>query len=278
MSRRTGTLILVLLLVSASLIAVDQVAGLGMVKGALAWLLSPIQQGLYEGGEEGGRFWERWREAGRLQEENAQLQELVDYLTAENRRYQELKRENDELRQLLGLQERYPELLLLYAEVIGRDPAGLRQIFRVEWAPPEDEAVQVQVGMPVVSPAGLVGRVIEVYPDAADVLLITDINSSVSAVIQNEDRPTGVVDGGWQAGFRLRMRYIPQGDTVQVGDWVITSGLRRPPFEEEAFPPGLVVGQVLHVEETADLHQQAELLPAVDLDHLERVMIVLGTR
>jgi rod shape-determining protein MreC len=276
--RRAGILILVLVGISLVLIVVDQVAGLGLIKGALGWVLAPLQHGLNKGGGEAADFWERLRECERLQEENEQLREMVDFLTAENIGYQECKRERDELRELLGLGDRYPNLELLYAEVIGRDPGGLRQTLRVGWAPREDRAIVVREGMPVVSAAGLVGQVVQVYPNAADVLLITDINSRVSARIQNQDRPTGVVDGQWQAGTRLLMRFIPQGAVVNEDDWVVTSGLQLPPFEDKAFPPDIPVGKVLQVEFAADMHQQAELLPAVDFDRLERVMIVLGTR
>ena len=275
-TRKSGTLILILLVVCITLIVVDQVAGWGLLKGAWAWLFSPLQHGLHEQGEEINGLWARWREAGQLQEENEQLRELVGYLTSENHRYQEIKRENEELRQLLGLQQRYPDLVLLHGEVIGRDPASVRQILRVGWAPLENRTIEVQEGMPVISAAGLVGRVIEVYPNAADVLLITDISSSVSAKIQNEDEPTGIVDGRWQAGRRLRMRFIPQGSLVQEGDWVVTSGLQQPPFK--AFPPGLLIGQILHVEISTDMHQEVELVPSVDIDHLDWVSIVVGTR
>jgi len=276
--RRTAFLILALFLVSLTLFIVDRVAGLGWIKGAWVWATSPLQRGLSDEGSKLHRSWERWQESGRLQEENEQLREMVDYLTTENRGYQELKRENEELRQLLGLRERYPDLNYLYAEVIGRDPGSLRQIVRVGWSPLKDRKVEVRIGMPVICPAGLVGRVIQVYPNAADVLLITDVSSSVSAMIQNADRPSGVADGRWQAGSRLRMRFIPQEATIQEGDWVLTSGLQLPPFEEESFPPGLPIGRVIRVEAAADMYQEAELLPAADLDHLERVMIVLGAR
>jgi len=275
--RRTGYLILGLLLLCLVLFVVDRVVGLGILRRAWVWATSPLQRGLSDEGSRLHRFWERWQEAGRLQEENEQLKEMIAYLTTENRRCQELQRENEELRQLLGLQDRFPHLKLLYADVIGRDPASLHQVVRVNWSPPE-EKIEVRAGMSVIAPAGLVGRVIQVYPNGADVLLITDINSSVTAVIQNVDRPTGVVDGRWQAGSRLRMRFIPEEATVREGDWVLTSGLRVPPFEEEAFPPGIPIGRVLRVLAVADMQQEVELLPTVDLDHLERVMIVLGER
>ncbi|MBN1483909.1 MAG: rod shape-determining protein MreC [Chloroflexia bacterium] len=277
-TRGPARLIVVLLLVSITLIAVDQVVGWGLLQQAWSWVSTPLQRWLFDGNEEACDFWERLHEADKMQEENEQLREMVAQLTFENRRYQEIKRENDELRQLLGLQERFPHLERLYAEIIGRDPASVRQVLRVAWSAPADDSVQVEVGMPVIGAAGLVGRVIEVYGHTADILLITDINSSVSAVLQNEDHASGVVDGRWQAGQRLRMRFIPPGSLVQEDDWVVTSGLQRPPFEGRAFPPGLPIGQILRVEVSSDLTLEAELLPAVDFDHLEWVMIVVGTR
>lgn len=276
--RKAGVVILVLLAVSLVLFVVDLVTGMGLIKGALAWLLTPLQRGVSTEAPQAGSFWERWREAGRLQEENRQLRALVEELKAREIRYREIEREYQELRQLLGLHERFPDLILLDADVIGRDPSSTRQVLRIGWVEPSPLTATVRIGMPVISAAGLVGRIIQVYPNAADVLLITDIGSSVSAVIQNDDRPTGIVEGRWQAGSRLLMRYIPQGDAVNEGDWVVTAGLEMPPFESTSFPRGIPIGQVLHLEVAADMHQQAELLPAVDLDHLERVMIVLGTR
>ncbi len=276
--RKTGVVILVLLAVSLILFVADMVTGAGLIKGALTWLLTPLQRGVSTEAPGVGSFWERWREAGRLQEENRQLRDLVEELRAREVRYREIEREYQELRQLLGLHERFPDLLLLDADVIGRDPSSTQQVLRIGWIEPATFTATVSIGMPVISAAGLVGRIIRVYPNSADVLLITDIGSSVSAVIQNDDRPTGIVEGRWQAGSRLLMRYIPQGDAVNEGDWVVTAGLEMAPFEATAFPRGIPIGRVLRLEIAADMHQQAELLPAVDLDHLERVMIVLGTR
>jgi rod shape-determining protein MreC len=276
--RKAGILILVFLTISLLLVIVDRVAGLGLLKGALAWLSAPAEEQLHGGANQGVNPLDCWQEAEQLRQENARLEELVAYLTTENRRYEEIKRENEELRQLLGLRERYPALDLLYAEVIGRDPTGLRQVVRIGWQTAAGDEVTVREGMPVISPAGLVGRVIQVYPNAADVLLITDVSSSVSAVVQNDDRPTGIVDGRWQEGSRLAMRYLPQGSVVHEGDWVVTSGLQMAPFQEESFPPAIPIGRILKVETIADLHQQVELIPAVDFDHLDKVMIVIGTR
>lgn len=276
--RKTGLTFLILTILAVGFLVADRLVGLGWTRAAWNWATAPLQRGLAGSSTELSRLWERWQKAAELQEENEQLKETIAYLTQENRRFQEIQRENEQLRRLLGVRERYPDLLLLYAEVIGRDPSGLQQTIRVVWSPPDGRQLAVREGMAVIAPAGLVGRVLRVYGNSADVLLITDVASAVSAVIQNPDRPTGLVEGRWQAGSRLRMRFVPLEARVSEGDWVLTSGLQLPPFQEDAFPAGLPIGQVLRVIKTADLHQELELIPAVDLDHLERVMIVLGTR
>ncbi|MGC8872992.1 MAG: rod shape-determining protein MreC [Chloroflexia bacterium] len=276
--RKTGVTLLVLVVVSVGLLVADRLVGLGWARAAWNWAVGPLQRGLAGSSEELGRLWERWHKAAELQAENEELKETIEYLTQENRRCQEIVRENEQLRRLLGLQQRYPDLVLLYAEIVGRDPSGLQQTVRVAWSQPEGQRVVVREGMAVIAPAGLVGRILRVFGNSADVLLVTDIESAVSAVVQNPDRPTGLVEGRWQAGSRLRMRFVPLEARVNEGDWVVTSGLQLPPFQENALPAGLPIGQVLQVKRTSDLHQELELIPAVDLDHLERVMIVLGTR
>jgi cell shape-determining protein MreC len=85
--RKTGIVILVLLVLCAVLIFVDQVLGLGWVKGGLAWLLTPLQRGISTEGPEAGSFWERWQEAGRLQEENRQLREIIDEMRSREIRW-----------------------------------------------------------------------------------------------------------------------------------------------------------------------------------------------
>lgn len=275
--RKTSIVILVLLGLALSLILLDQAAGLGAIKGVLVLVVSPLEQAFRSAANRVGDLWQQAQPDAQCPQRVAELQELVDYLTMEVHRLQEIQREYQELRKLLGLREQYPNLELLYAEVIGHDPSGMEQVIRVSWRAVDQPEVVVREGMAVIAPAGLVGRVLHVYPNAADVLLLTDIGFSVSAVVQNEDRPTGVVDGQWQAGKRLVMRYLPQGAVLREGDWVLTSGLQMPPFEE-SYPPAIPIGRILRVEATADMHQQAELIPAVDLDHLERVMIVVGSR
>jgi len=126
----------------------------------------------------------------------------------------------------------------------------------------------IERGMPVVTEAGLVGRIDKVYPDSSTVLLLSDASSAVDAMLQRStSRAVGVVQG--IAGGQPVMDYITQDADVSVGDLIITSGLGS------AFPKGLVVGQVESVRrKDYEMYQQAVVRPTVKFDQLEIVLVI----
>jgi len=82
-------------------------------------------------------------------------------------------------------------------------------------------------------------------------------------------RATGIVQG--QGRQSLLMRYIEQGEQVEVGDIVLTSGLGG------NFPKRLVIGQVTAVKRNdVEMFQQVLVQSAVNFDRLEMVLVVLG--
>ncbi len=98
------------------------------------------------------------------------------------------------------------------------------------------------------------------------VLLITDPSSSVAALIQSSRAP-GIVSG--HLGRELTMNYLPQEETVNVGDVVLTSGMGGD------HPKGLVIGQVVEVHRRdIDPFQEALVRPAVNFDKLENVLVI----
>ncbi|MBI3976953.1 MAG: rod shape-determining protein MreC [Chloroflexi bacterium] len=203
-------------------------------------------------------------ELSRLRGENLRLQETVAELNAAVVRLRELEIENRRLREELGYQRTYPEFTRLAATVIGEDPSNLVRAILIDKGADQG----VKNGMSVVSPAGLVGRVGRVFPSSAEVMLLTDPRSSVYAVVQRPDsRSAGVIQG--QLSGNLLMKFIPQGESVQVGDVIVTSerGL--------SFPRGLFIGIVRTVERTeVDPFQSATVEPAVPLHRLESVMVI----
>ncbi|TLM68849.1 MAG: rod shape-determining protein MreC [Deltaproteobacteria bacterium] len=182
-------------------------------------------------------------------------------LRAEMAGIEELKRENDRLRRLLGFVEEHPRRSVA-ARVIAEDASSWFRTIEIDRGY-EDGVTE---GLSVVDAAGLVGRVVRSTAHAAQVLLITDASSAVAVLVQDE-RIRGVCRG---QGGTLALDFALVQDAIQVGDGVITSGLGG------VFPKGLVVGYVRSVHrEQFGLFQTVEVEPAVDFAHLEEVLVLL---
>lgn len=202
----------------------------------------------------------------KLQEKNSYLETEMNRLLIENIQLRELERENQRLRELLNYTRNNPHFdyttAAVVGKVIGADPSNLLYTIFVDVGAKDGIAKD----MPVVTHRGLVGRVVQVGPNSAQILLIIDPVSSVNVVLQNS-RVTGVVRG--QLGATLVLERIPQGETVLPGDLVLTSGLGG------TFPDKLVVGQVTEVfQRDLDLFQTANVRSTVDFGDLETVLIL----
>jgi rod shape-determining protein MreC len=123
-------------------------------------------------------------------------------------------------------------------------------------------------GSAVLAPEGIVGQVFLASAHAARVLLVSDHNSGVDAIVQRT-RAQGIVQGTVDAGCVLK--YVKRTEDVQLGDDVITSGL------DGIFPKGLPIGRVVEVDKRGrGLFQHAEVKPSVDFDQLEEVLVTRG--
>lgn len=205
--------------------------------------------------------------ARHLAEENRALRAEVARLQAELEQRTELELENRDLRNLLGLKSRESPGELWPVRVIARDPSPFVQAITID----RGSEGGVRDNMVVITWRGLVGRVIQTYSTSARVLLITDVNSSVSGRIQKpESRATGVVRGRGADG--LVMKFIPQDADLRTDDLVITSGLGG------IFPEGITIGRVTQVRRMAvEALQEAYLEPVVDMNQLERLFVLGGS-
>jgi rod shape-determining protein MreC len=259
-------ILLVLAILCIGGIALRETGQLQPIEGLAVDLAVPLQQGLSRFGDRVARVIETARQLESLQRENEELRDLVDQLMIENVRLSEAAAENEVLRQQLNFKRNNPSFDIRSADVIGRvigrDPSNILQVLIIDVGTRDG----VTPGMPVVTAQGLVGHVTEVSDRSARVLLITDASSSVNALLQRS-RATGVVQG--QIGGNLVMRYIAQGEDVQVNDIVLTSGLGG------NYPKRLVIGQVTAVHQRdIDLFQEAEVKPTVNFGRLEVVMVI----
>lgn len=232
------------------------------VKNILFTVLAPLQYSFHWVSVRVVNGVQTLRDLRTLQKRVQELQDTVDRLMIENVRLREAEIERTILREQLQFKLANPTYELLAAEVIGRDPSNLLQYIIIDRGANDG----VAVGMPVVTTRGLVGRVISVYPQSAQVMLLTDPASSVNALIQSS-RATGVVQGQGRRG--LVMRYVEQSEQVEVGDIVLTSGLGG------NFPKRLVIGQVTAVKRNdVEMFQEIQVQSAVHFDRLEIVLVI----
>lgn len=120
----------------------------------------------------------------------------------------------------------------------------------------------IEKGMAVVDAYGMVGRVVEVGERSARVLLITDFNSRIPVLVERS-RDQAILEG--RNGPLAELRFLPMSPSFAIGDRVLTSG------RGGLLPPGLPVGEIVHVEERRVL-----VRPLVDWDRLDHVAVLEG--
>ncbi|HXG50377.1 MAG TPA: rod shape-determining protein MreC [candidate division Zixibacteria bacterium] len=227
----------------------------------LLWLMRPLQvaaqaasgwvKGLHEA---------YWTTAG-LRAENERLKKRIAQLEIERNRLLEAEATNQRLRQLLEFKASLPASGVV-ASIIANSASSWFQSCLIN----RGSADGVRKGMAVVTPLGVVGRVVDVSRRTAKVLLLTDANSGVDVFVQRS-RARGIVAGSLENG--TIMKYVKRSEDVQEGDRLVTSGL------DGIFPKGLMVGVVTKVrKQSLGLFQSIEVAPAVRPERTEEVIVV----
>ena len=166
----------------------------------------------------------------------------------------------DSLRQLLELRER-ADLDTTAAEVIAAAASPDFRTVTIDKGTGEG----LKTDMAVISPAGVVGRVILPSGRAAKVQLLIDRNAAAGGLIERT-RVQGVVEGFGDGS--LRMEYVPGTADVKPGDLVVTSGI------DGIYPKGFVIGTIEQVERGSGGYHLITVRPAVDFTRLEEVLVV----
>jgi rod shape-determining protein MreC len=196
-----------------------------------------------------------------VKKENAVLRQRLEEYRQEEIRFQEAMQAMTRLEALLDL-KRQVALPVIGARVIAYDPSMWSRCALID----QGGAQGVKEGLAVLAPRGIVGRIVEAYPQYAKVMLIVDRKSGGDAMIQRT-RARGIIQG--KGGNRCSLEFVPKSADVQVGDLVLASGLAG------LFPKGLVFGTVSGTnKKNPGLFQEIEVTPSVDLSALEEVLVV----
>lgn len=174
---------------------------------------------------------------------------------------EDLAQENARLEKLLEFKQRLLHSAVA-ARVIGRNPSNWNSSMVIDKGSQDG----LQLGMPVVSDLGVVGKIAEVSAKKSKVVLLTDPQFSVAALVQRP-RESGLISGSLQGV--LRMRYINENARIRIGDTVITSKLST------SFPEGLLIGDVIRVEDNLrSATVECLIRPAVNLSAIEEVLVI----
>lgn len=198
-----------------------------------------------------------------IREESAVRRELEE-LRAASVHMKELEAENGRLTRLLDFRRRaVPSLKSAIAcRVIGRSPAAWRD--SVVLSKGRQEGIREEA--PIVTSAGLVGRVVEVLPTVSKARLITSPDFRIGGLLQRT-RLTGVVYGAPDG--ECRMKYIPLDADIKPGDVVETAGLTP------GVPKGILIGRIQEVwKEPGQIYKVAAIKLFADLERMEEVLCV----
>lgn len=205
-------------------------------------------------------LWSGYVDLRQAQQENASLKQELQALQVRLQQEHAEAQRTDNLRQLLELRER-ASLDTVAAEVIAGAANPDFRTVTVDKGTSEDLATD----MAVISPAGVVGRVILPSRRASKVQLLIDRNAAAGASIERT-RVQGVVMGVGDGS--LRMQYVPGTADVKPGDLVVTSGI------DGIYPKGFVIGTVERADRGAGTYYEIVVRPSVDFTRLEEVLIV----
>ncbi len=204
------------------------------------------------------------QELEELKKENAQLQ-------AKAREGEAASRENERLRDLLGLKEKRSDFDLESATVTAHGSSNWASTLTIS----KGSAADVAAGDCVVDQYGnLVGVIREVGLNWSTLITVVDMDLEMGALIARTDG-AAIAEGDFtlMGEGKLKLTFLPNGEQLLAGDTILTSGLVS--GGSASYPSGLVVGYVQEVRpEYSGMSDYAILTPAADLDSLEQVFVI----
>lgn len=194
-----------------------------------------------------------------LEKENAELKERsVDYdeILAENKRY----------RELLDFKAAHRQFNVRAGSVISRDYGTWSNTMVIDIGSEDG----IEENMAVVTPAGVVGFISDVYPHSSRVQLLTDPRTSIGAIVQRpESRVSSVVRGNGNVPTEPQFVNIAKDADILEGDTLVTSGFGS------IYPKGLYIGTIVSIhQDDNDFVKYAVIRPSVDFSKLEEVFVI----
>ena len=267
-SRCPRTTLIILVVASITIITLDARGGLGRITSGVRSVatdaFSPIRSGVDDIVEPIGSFLAGSVHYGAVRQQNQKLQNEINSLKSQTQQAQQNEQQLKQLTALLHLPF-VGNLTTVPAEVTDYNSSNFAATIDISVG----RADGVQLNMPVVTGAGLVGQVVQVAHHSATVRLITDGASSVGVLYGS---PSAFASANGQgAGKPLDVDLVPSGTPLTHGELFETSGLNG-----ASFPASIPVGTVLEAKTGLTASEETVTLqPLADLTRLRYVSVIL---
>ncbi len=213
-------------------------------------------------------FIDKWVNADTYRSQNDELRELVTQMYGRTADYEDLQKENEQLREMLGLKQKHEDFV--FSEpcgIIARNANDITGGFTIN----QGSSSGLSLYDPVITSVGLVGRVTEIAPNYSRVstLLSPQVNVGVYTL---SSKTTGVIESSLASAENRQclMSQILKDADINPGDVVVTAG------QSGLFPDGLIVGKVVEVyDDPNGLSKHAVIEPAEDCFGITSVYAVV---
>jgi rod shape-determining protein MreC len=197
-----------------------------------------------------------------LTEQNQRLREDLLLANAKLNRMAAVAQQNQRLKELLDTQHSL-DLHVQMARVIGVDLGAYRHRMMINLGARDG----IKPGQPVIDAHGVMGQIIDVLPNSASVMLVTDPDHAMPVVVERTGLRT--IAYGSRTGEQLTLPTVPMAADIRAGDKLLTSGLGG------RFPEGFPVGEVTNVGPAASgMFLEAKANTSADLDRSDEVLVL----
>jgi rod shape-determining protein MreC len=222
--------------------------------------VTPIESAVIHSQQWVQNLWTSYIYLHGVRRENRELRAQLDQMKIEEARLADDARMARRIQSLLAFKEQYVDSTIA-AQVIGTSGSDQSRIIYID----KGSSDGIATDMAVITPTGIVGKIVQVFPDSSQVLPINDQFSGVGAALK-DSRLQGILKGAPNGATTLQ--YIMSDEKVTPGEDVVTSGGDR------IFPKGLPVGKVVSAEPGKDFFLNIRVIPSARLDRLEEVLVV----
>jgi rod shape-determining protein MreC len=223
-------------------------------------LVTPLEKALVRVQHSLGGVWTNYVYLRGVRAENRALKEELDRIRLEQVRLNEDAAQARRLQALLAFREEFISQTLP-AQVIGSSGSEQSRAIYID----KGEKDGIKPDMAVITPTGVVGKVLRVFGTTSLVLLISDQTSGMGAILEGS-RLQGIVRG--TASGDIVLEKVMSDEPVKAGERVLTSG------GDHVFPKGMPVGTVVQVNRGSDSFWSIRLKPSADLNRLEEVLVI----